>query len=440
MRSKPIYLTKSKVFKQLLLLTIFTNYYFLASSQIITETFNSSGTFTVPAGITSITVEGYGGGGAGGGSTNAGFFIIFPFVRTGGGGGGGGYASSELSVTPGQNITVNVGTGGSGNAGGSGGNGGASFLSGFEGNFFAAGGNGGTGNTSGGSPPGGAGGTGNVGTISTAAGSTGGAGSTPLFLGTSGFGGNGAGPSGGTGGAAVTGGTNDGITGNTLGGGGSGSTTSGFGGNRTGGNGSNGRITITYDLSTALPIELIEFSGNLNNLQQVELRWATASEKDNDFFTIERSSNGRDFYNIATIPGAGDHVGRLDYSYLDPSPLHGFNYYRLKQTDYDGSFSHSEVIRFNVIRDVFDVDLQVYPNPLKADHKLFLLFNPLWDHIQELELAIVNSAGKRVWEQKVVIKLQGQPLEILIPDLGKGWYVLQAKQQPYTTSKKLWID
>ena len=77
------------------------------------------------------------------------------------------------------------------------------------------------------------------------------------------------------------------------------------------------RITITYDLSTALSIELVEFSARVDNTNQAVLTWITATEKDNDFFTIERSSNGLDFFEIAIVPGAGDHIGLLEYQFID---------------------------------------------------------------------------------------------------------------------------
>lgn len=86
-----------------------------------TQIFNTSGTFTVPAGVTSITVECWGGGGGGGGQNDG---------RDGGGGGGGGAYSKKLaiSVVPGNSYTVVVGTGGSGIAGSKGGDGGDSYF------------------------------------------------------------------------------------------------------------------------------------------------------------------------------------------------------------------------------------------------------------------------------------------------------------------------
>lgn len=215
-----------------------------------TDTYNTPGTtdWTVPAGVTSITVQAWGGGGAGGGSTSAGTFS----ARGGGGGGGGAYATSVLPVTPGQLLRVTVAGTAAGVSGATGSNGSPSFV-GPDSNpanavVRAAGGTGGTGNTGGGSPAGGAGGTtaASVGTT-TVAGATGGNGATGLGI-SSGAGGSGA-SGGGSGGAAVTstGSSADGNPGTAPGGAGSGSRTSQNAGNRTGGQGASGRVVIAYN-------------------------------------------------------------------------------------------------------------------------------------------------------------------------------------------------
>ena len=113
------------------------------------QIFNSSGTYNVPAGVTTLVVEAWGGGGAGGGSTNAG-------TLTGRGGGGGGRRSireCNLNSCSGNDY-INIIVAGQkiGTSGATGNNGDRSTITGFENAIFAAGGSGGTGNTTGGSP------------------------------------------------------------------------------------------------------------------------------------------------------------------------------------------------------------------------------------------------------------------------------------------------
>ncbi len=206
-----------------------------------------SSTWTVPAGVTSVTVAAWGAGGAGGGSTDAGFGS----ARGGAGGGGGAYASSTLSVTPGQQLTIVVPGEVSGALGAAGANGNPAFV-GPDGNAAnalvrAAGGSGGAGNTSGGAPTGGAGGAvaNSVGTTRVA-GVNGGNGASGIGI-SSGAGGAGA-QGGGAGGAIIDsqGTSSNGNSGNAPGGAGGGSRTSQSNGSRTGGNGGPGRIQISY--------------------------------------------------------------------------------------------------------------------------------------------------------------------------------------------------
>jgi len=224
-----------------------------------TQSFTTSGTFnfTVPAGVSQITVAAWGGGGAGGGSNN---YTDCEGVG-GAGGGGGAYANSTLNVTPGQTLQVVVGAGGTGVSGANGTAGGPSFVGNDTNpaNAFvrAASGSGGAANTGGGQPPGGAGGT-----IPASVGDTLLAGengedgdSGPLVY--SGSGGDGA--NGGSGGAGFDGAENkDGYPGYAPGGGGGGGRTSGQGGAHAGGAGAAGRVVITwvpsviYDLTMAV--------------------------------------------------------------------------------------------------------------------------------------------------------------------------------------------
>ena len=217
------------------------------------EEFTESGTFVVPAGVTEITVQAWGSGGAGGGSTDAGWYL----ARGGAGGGGGAYASSTLTVEPGQELQVVVGAGGTGVTGDDGNPGSPSFvgLDTNPGNALvrAAGGSGGTGNTGFDSPPGGAGGAveDSIGQ-NRIAGGDGGDGATGFIFDTSsGAGGDGA-YGGGSGGAALSSGTANGNPGDVPGGGGGGARTEWINGSQAGGAGAAGKVVITwvtYDLT-----------------------------------------------------------------------------------------------------------------------------------------------------------------------------------------------
>ena len=96
------------------------------------------------------------------------------------------------------------------------------------------------------------------------------------------------------------------------------------------------------DENNPLPIELIDFRGNCEG-NRVVISWTTASEQNNDYFTVEKSHNGVDWQAIGTIEGAGSSSEMLNYSFVDETPT-GLAYYRLAQTDFDGSMEYSNMV------------------------------------------------------------------------------------------------
>lgn len=96
--------------------------------------------------------------------------------------------------------------------------------------------------------------------------------------------------------------------------------------------------------NTALPVEFLFFTASLNNQNEVVLNWATASELNNDFFTVERSVDGLTWEVVEIVNGNGTTPLRNDYSANDPRPYSGLSYYRLKQTDFDGAFEFADIV------------------------------------------------------------------------------------------------
>lgn len=231
---------------KLFLMLVFISVYSWSQSSI--QTFNTNGAFTVPAGVTSLAVQAWGGGGAGGGANGAGLL----FGRGAAGGGGGAYASAPISITPGTVLNVVVAGQTAGTSAANGSAGGNSTITGFETVVLAAGGSGGAANISDGTPVGGIGGT-----IVASAGTTrfaglnGANGNSWSLLGillSSGAGGAGA-NSGGVGGAAVSSiifGNAPGNAGSAPGGAGSGAINTALGAPQTGGAGGAGKVTLSY--------------------------------------------------------------------------------------------------------------------------------------------------------------------------------------------------
>ena len=160
---------------------------------------------------------------------------------------------------------------------------------------------------------------------------------------------------------------------------------------------------LNQRLYSTTPIELVHFDARRQQ-NSILLNWSTASEKNNAFFSVERSANGIDFNVLSTVSGNGNSSSLLKYSFEDNNPLVGKSFYRLKQTDIDGKYTYSDIKQIEIpgktlsllstlIGDVLNVFLNVtYP----------------------INYSILNSAGQNVFEGKskglTNISLNKQPV------------------------------
>jgi len=148
--------------------------------------------------------------------------------------------------------------------------------------------------------------------------------------------------------------------------------------------------------NVVLPIELLSFDATLQENGKVKIEWATATETNNDFFTVERSTNGMTFEAIARVEGAGKSSTRLDYTAEDPWPEQGTNYYRLRQTDINGNSETFQIVAVNVVRTAAGCELKVTPNPCVPQCTVSL---EGCDEAApaDITLDIVDAAGQRVY-------------------------------------------
>jgi hypothetical protein len=127
---------------------------------------------------------------------------------------------------------------------------------------------------------------------------------------------------------------------------------------------------FTFNGFAPLPVELTFFEANSVKNNSV-LTWSTATELNNDHFQVERSADGRSFDAIGKVNGAGTSYETLHYAFTDEKPLAGWNYYRLKQVDFDGQYAYSPVRAVQMEQSVAVADrLSFFPNP--AGHEIVL--------------------------------------------------------------------
>jgi hypothetical protein len=145
---------------------------------------------------------------------------------------------------------------------------------------------------------------------------------------------------------------------------------------------------------TVLPIQLISFNATTKN-KSVELEWATATEKNNDFFTVEKSIDGIEYIPVATYKGAGNSEYLLLYNATDNTPYPGISYYRLKQTDFDGKYTYSLPV---AVRIQTSGSYQLIPNPSNGHNVVVVLPD---NDATEIKVLINDITGRIVSERIV---------------------------------------
>ena len=158
----------------------------------------------------------------------------------------------------------------------------------------------------------------------------------------------------------------------------------------------------------ALPVELVSFTGeNKGNVN--ELKWVTATEKNNRGFVVEKLYGVDTWKSIGAVSGKGTSTTPTVYQLTDSSPDNGVNHYRLKQIDYDGKFEYSNVIA--VSAEVDDHGVNLYPNPAQS-------FITVANAVGNVD--IYNSFGQLV--KQVTVKDGVQQIDI--SELNAGVYYL----------------
>ena len=111
-----------------------------------------------------------------------------------------------------------------------------------------------------------------------------------------------------------------------------------------------------------LPVEFVKFNGRAQSSSTL-VYWSTASEENSDYYEVQRSSDGVDFKPVGRVVAAGFSTELRNYEYVDAHPVDGYNYYRLRQVDRDGTEDYTQIIAVHFRSS----SLQVYPNPIQSE-------------------------------------------------------------------------
>ncbi|MBE9466959.1 MAG: hypothetical protein IMY72_01405 [Bacteroidetes bacterium] len=194
------------------------------------------------------------------------------------------------------------------------------------------------------------------------------------------------------------------------------------------------------DQINTLPIKLISFKAFLNN-NQVIINWVTASEINNDYFSIERSYNGIDFEIIGIVSGAGNSNDVIEYQTIDNNFLQGISYYRLKQTDYDGQFEYSSLIVVKTQKETVAQDMNVFPNPVMRNFENVKVKIKGFNENEEVYVKVVNIFGKVEYSNKFYSGFDGTIDLSLDSDVFKslGYHIINISSSNKSYSKRLLV-
>jgi hypothetical protein len=154
-------------------------------------------------------------------------------------------------------------------------------------------------------------------------------------------------------------------------------------------NGSGQIEDFSLIVSGALPVELVSFSARSNVNRTVSIAWATATETDNHLFRVERSRDLLRFDTLATVPGRGTTYSRTEYAQTDEQPYPGLSYYRLVQTDFDGTQRAYKPI--SVFVEGETARLLAWPNPTLNKSFVIRQFG-----LRDAQISVLDMLGRSV--------------------------------------------
>ncbi|MBI4647878.1 MAG: T9SS type A sorting domain-containing protein, partial [Bacteroidia bacterium] len=203
------------------------------------------------------------------------------------------------------------------------------------------------------------------------------------------------------------------------------------------------------DGNNALPIELLSFDAVFNG-SAVELTWTTASEINNDYFTIERSDGTMDDWNIVgTVKGAGNSSTLRNYEFTDQPETRlvvseaeltqnpeTVLYYRLKQTDFDGRFKYSSVVSVKLKS---KGEIRIFPNPLYNETAKLDLSG--FKENEKITVAVQDVMGRELFS-KIIIMDKATDIAVLdyFQKLHEGCYFVIVSSQKEFYKQKIIVQ
>ena len=193
------------------------------------------------------------------------------------------------------------------------------------------------------------------------------------------------------------------------------------------------RIGSTDYAATPLPVELLDFDATCAD-DKVNLHWTTVSETNNDFFSVARTADGVNFEFIGTVDGAGTSTSQNSYSWTDNLPYEGNSYYRLSQTDFDGTTKTSGMIHSFCEQEATDL---AFINTFSLENQLNYNFSTSTNALHSIKLydAIGNLV---IFEEKYFSKGNNSGVFDL-SRLSEGIYLITLQNKFSSVCRKIMV-
>ena len=184
---------------------------------------------------------------------------------------------------------------------------------------------------------------------------------------------------------------------------------------------------------SGLPIELISFEAKVVEKDKVALSWATASEEDNAFFTIEKSIDGRAWQTLKTIATKGYSIEITKYQDRDEKPFDGISYYRLRQNDFNGNYTFSKIESVQ-IKGAENIITSIFPVP--AEDEVTITIDQ-YKYETDYNISLIDIAGQR---QDAPIEFEDSVIRIKVNDLVPGVYFLVVQKGSIVETAKIVVE
>jgi len=190
------------------------------------------------------------------------------------------------------------------------------------------------------------------------------------------------------------------------------------------------------------PVTMTDFKAKLVEPNTVKLEWTTASETNNDYFQIEKSSDITKWEDVPTckVPGSGTTQKPHTYSCEDPKANSGGQnlvYYRNKQVDYDGAYEYSNTVKIRLENAAYPTAIdKAYPNP--TEDRIYIKYNS--DDNGIFNIRLMSLDGKTLLTNQYVAQRGNQVIDLDLPEtkLKSGFYILEVQSDEQVFRQKLY--